>query len=389
MNWFKTFIPLAAREFRLFKNNPVMVMLLFGGPVMYGLLFGAVYQKGKLDNLPIIVVDKDNSPLSTRFTDLLNDMDVITVVSVRHDDIGTDTMLMADKALALVVIPNRFEADILQSRYPGINANMMTSSYVSRALLAAAGALNAAMKMESLKKKGLPANVAAEQYEAFHLNTFRLYNTASNYMVYSWPSYLAIILQSVLLVVMALSFTSEYERGSFFELWKKSGCVLTMMAAKVIPYWIISIGILGVFYGYHHLFREPLPRHLVHVAIISALFIATTTFMGMIASIVFKTQLQATQFLMVLSMTVYIASGYSWPFDQYGWAAQLFGYLFPMMPFVNGFRILLIQNGTLHDIGDFMTIQCIQLLFYFMQAYMLLKRKVKHEIKKMKPAQAE
>ena len=79
MNRLKTFLSLTGREFRLFKNNPIMVMLFIGGPILYGIIFGAMYQKGKFTDLPVMVVDKDNSSMSTRFIDMLNDMDVFIV----------------------------------------------------------------------------------------------------------------------------------------------------------------------------------------------------------------------------------------------------------------------------------------------------------------------
>jgi len=363
-----------------------MVMLFIGGPVLYGIIFGAMYQKGKFTDLPVMVVDKDNSPMSARFTDMLDDMDVLKVVAVKHESVEMRTVLMNDKAMAAVVIPEGFEAGILQNRHPEINAyvnnaNLMTSSYVSRALLTAGGTLNAGITIGAMEKQGLPSVVASNQYEAFHSNIFRLYNPASNYMIYSWPSYLAIILQTVTMVVMALSFTSEYEAGTFKELCQQSKSVSMMMAIKAIPYWIISIGLAGILACFYVFFREPFPKHTGDAALIFMLFIASATFMGMVSSIIFKTQLRAVQFLMVLSMTVYIVSGYSWPFDQTGWAARLFAYVFPMMPFVNGYRILLLQSGTLGDITDYTTIQCIQLAVYLVLAFLLLKIKTWKEMK--------
>ena len=386
MNRLKTFLSLTGREFRLFKNNPIMVMLFIGGPILYGIIFGAMYQKGKFTDLPVMVVDKDNSSMSTRFIDMLNDMDVLKVVAVKHENVEMRTVLMNDKAMAAVIIPDGFEADILQNRNPEINAyvnnaNLMTSSYISRALLTAGGTLNAGIKIGAMQKQGLPGAVAGNQYEAFHSNIFRLYNPASNYMIYSWPSYLAIILQTVTIVVMALSFTSEYEAGTFKELCQKSKSVAMMMAIKVIPYWLISIVLAGILACFYVIFREPFPKHMGDAAVIFFLFVASATFMGMVASVIFKTQLRAVQFLMVLSMTVYIVSGYSWPFDQTGWAARLFAYIFPMMPFVNGYRILLFQSGTLSDISDYTTILCIQLCFYALLSYILLKIKTWKEIK--------
>jgi len=53
----KRFLELIQREFKLFFNNKVLLMLFLGAPVLYGILVGHVYQQGKVTEIPVIVVD--------------------------------------------------------------------------------------------------------------------------------------------------------------------------------------------------------------------------------------------------------------------------------------------------------------------------------------------
>ena len=62
----KQFLALLKREFRLFWSNKVLRLLFIGAPLMYGILIGYTYSKGKVTDLPIIVVDKDQSSLSRK-----------------------------------------------------------------------------------------------------------------------------------------------------------------------------------------------------------------------------------------------------------------------------------------------------------------------------------
>ena len=55
------FFALLKREFGLFWNNSVLRILFIGAPIMYAVLMGFVYKKGKVTDLPIIVVDEDHS----------------------------------------------------------------------------------------------------------------------------------------------------------------------------------------------------------------------------------------------------------------------------------------------------------------------------------------
>ncbi|GLU55178.1 ABC transporter permease [Dyadobacter frigoris] len=353
-----------------------MMVLYLGGPALYGMLFGVVYTKGKLTELPIIVVDRDNTPMSANFIDMLNDVDVLRVKEVRRENVNMKKVFMENEAYAAVVIPSRFEADVLLQRYPEINTyinntNLLPSGYVNRSISTVASTLNAFIAVRTGKKP-----------EIFHLNSYHLFNPASNYFMFIWPSYLGIILQSVVMVVLAMSFAFEFETGSLAMLYVQSGkSALTIMASKLIPYWLLSLIILIIYGGYFYVFRQHLPIHIGQVIFIVLLFVGSTSFIGMIAGLMVQTQLSAIQFLMVLSLPIYISSGFSWPYDQNAPATQIFSMVFPFMPFVNGFRILLIQHGDLYDIQDFIRLQFIQLAVYFFIAFTLFRIKTNRALK--------
>lgn len=364
----KNFLSIVKREFRLFFSNKIMLGLYLGGPVMYGLLFGYVYNKGKLTDLPIVIVDKDNSPTSATLIDMLSETDMLQIKEVRRQPVDADRLFMNEGVYAVVNIPYQFEADIMRGAYPELNtyinnANLMPANYVSRAVMTAAGTLNV-----------IKTRMAGKKAEAFHLNLFRLYNPASNYFFFIWPSYLGIILQSVVMVVLALSFASEQETNSLPGLYRQSShSVLLLLLGKLIPYLLLSVILLGVYGIYFYLFRQPYPGHLFPVLLVSFIFVAANCFMGVSAGLLFRSQLKSLQFLIILSMPVYISSGFSWPYEQGGWAARLFSGIFPFMPFVNGFRILLIEHGALSDIKDYLQLQLTQLAVYFMIACLLLR----------------
>jgi len=69
----KNILELIKREFALFWANKVLRLLFIGAPLLYGVLLGFVYGKGKVTNLPIIVVDADQSEMSSRAIQMFND----------------------------------------------------------------------------------------------------------------------------------------------------------------------------------------------------------------------------------------------------------------------------------------------------------------------------
>ena len=341
-----------------------------GAPVLLGMAYASVYKEGQLTDMPIAVVDKDHSPASAQLIDMLDDNNTLTVKYVKQENIDIQDRFITEGLYGVVLIPPNFEKDLLQRRYTEIstyinNTNLSGSGAVSSAISGVAGAFNAM------------ASAKAGKPEAIHLNAFRLYNTSANYSVFILPSFFAIFLQSVLMVVLALSFGSENENGSFRELKELRLPVISIMIGKASPYWMLSMVVLCVYRLYFYLFRQALPQHLVDAVLISGLFIVAVSFQGMIAGLLLKSQLKAIQFLMILNAPAWAASGYFWPFDQDTLPAQIYGILFPYMPFINGFRILLMEHGTLYDIRNYLTLQLIQLTLYFLLAYLLLHIRIK------------
>jgi ABC-2 type transport system permease protein len=369
----KRFFSIIKREFRLFKSNKVMVGLFIGAPVLLGLAYAFVYQEGVLTNLPIAVVDKDHTPTSAQLVDMLDDNNTLTVKYVNQENINIQDKFITEGLYGVVVIPANFEKNLMQRRYTEIssyinNTNLSGSGAVSGAISGVVGTLNAFSSV----KEGKP--------EAIHMNVFRVSNKSSNYSVYIWPSFLAIFLQSVLLVVLALSFASENEKGTFRELKELRLPSVSIMIGKASLYWMLSLIVLCVYRLYFYLFRQALPQHVIDAVLIFGLFVIALSFQGMVAGLLLKSQLKALQSLMILNAPAWAASGYFWPFDQDTLPAQIYGILFPYMPFINGFRILLLEHGTLSDIHEYTSLQLIQLVFYFLIAWLLMNYRLTRQI---------
>ena len=105
----KTFLNLIKREFGLFWSNKVLRILFIGAPLMYGILLGYVYSKGKVTDLPIIVVDYDQSALSRKAIEMMNDNEVLSVARLQFDETNLNRLMIEKDATCVVIIPKDFE----------------------------------------------------------------------------------------------------------------------------------------------------------------------------------------------------------------------------------------------------------------------------------------
>src|SRR5690554_5339891 len=133
----REFMQLLKREFKMFFRNTTLMMVFLGAPLIYAVMLASVYKSGKVTNIPILVVDGDNSPMSLQLIEMLEDNEGLSVVRVLPESTNIQSQMIDYNAVAVVEIPHRFEADVLQARYPEVNVynntvNLLTANFAGK-----------------------------------------------------------------------------------------------------------------------------------------------------------------------------------------------------------------------------------------------------------------
>lgn len=347
----KNFLNLLGREFRLFWSNNILRLLFIGAPILYAILLGYTYQKGKVTDLPIIVIDEDRSSMSAKIIEMFEDNEILDVVRIKPNNYNLSNEAIELDAACIVTIPKDFEKHVLTRQNPEIltivnTGNILTANYASGAIQLTLGTLKAGTTMETLRKQGTPEALLGSSWEPFKTSFIKKYNRSTNYMYFLWPGVLATVLQQVLLLALALSFASEYENGTFAELTQRTS-LISMIAIKIIPYLIMSFGIWMIYYGFTFWFRIPVNENLGALTLIAGVFIVAVSFIGILVSILIPNQLKATEILMVVATPSFIISGFTWPLSQMPVWVQYVASGIPLTHFLKAFRILLVERGTI------------------------------------------
>lgn len=385
----RNFFNLIKREFQLFWQNKILRMLFIGAPLLYAILLGYVYSKGKATDLPIIVVDLDQSEMSAKAIEMFNDDEVLTIKAVLYDKNNLSKIAIDNDANCIVIIPQDFQKDVLTKRYPEIitfvnTANILTANFSSNAIQVCLGTLKVGVQFETLRKQGVPEKLLASQYEPFKTTFIKKFNRSSNYLYYLWPGVLSAVLQQVMLLALALSFASEFENGTFRILVDKCPSIIKMMSIKIIPYLIMSFGVWLLYWMFTFYFNIPFFENLWELTFVAGVFVISVSFIGILVSILIPSQLKATEILMVIATPSFILSGFSWPLSQMpGWI-QGIANVIPLTHFLNAFRILIIENGTLGQtytsIKSMIIIGAVCALLAFIALYFKRKEILKSEL---------
>ena len=346
----KNIFHLIIREFKLFFKNPVLPVLFFGAPILYGILMGNVYKKGNVTDLPIIVVDEDNTTTSHKVIQMLNDNESIYVSDVLPSTFNTKEIALKNGSEVVLVIPRNFQADILQQKNPEIvyfvNAsNTLTSNTASIAIATVLGTMKAGITIQSLQKKGVPPFVASQNYEPFKSTMIRQNIRSGNYLYFMLPGVLLTVFQQVLLLGLALSFAQEFETGSFKELVLKASNPFKILFVKTFPYIFMSIFIYILYYAFGMFYEMKLQTEFWPFFYSAIVFILAVCFMGFLVSILLPNQLKATEVLMVVATPSFILSGFTWPMSQMPKWIQAISDCIPLTHYLKIFRILFIEKG--------------------------------------------
>jgi ABC-2 type transport system permease protein len=381
---FCNFLFLIKREFGLFWSNKVFVVAFLILPALLAFVLGKVYIEGTVKHLNIVVVDKDISPMSDKLTDMISEDPVLHVVLVKHETVNLQQTMLDTRAVAIVVIPERFEASILQKHHPEINAylnmaNTITASAAGGAIATCAGTLNAGIAIAGMKRTGIPQSLAEKSAQPFQLNVFQLYNKGGSYLVFLWPGRIFSLLHQLLLMAMAVSFSQETESGTFSMtgILRYSTSALELLFVKMCPYLVLSAATLIEYYLLGLYFKVPEPAHPEALLLSQALLIFGACLLGAVYSIVLPLRLKATELIFVIASPAFTLSGFTWPADQLPAALAAFGKIIPLTPYLKSFRTLLLEGGSIQDVLLFMQHQLILVAVYFVIGMILLKLKIR------------
>ncbi|NML22075.1 ABC transporter permease [Pseudoflavitalea sp. G-6-1-2] len=382
----RNFGRLITRELRLFWSNKVFVVAFLFMPFVLAFVLGNVYKKGKVTDLPVVLIDNDQTPASDKFGTMIEDHQQLKIVHQDFELGDVQQMMLTYRAVAVIVIPDRFEANLLAQRMPEINcylnmSNTLTAGSAGTAVSVVAGTMNAGILISSYQKRGMPASIASKQYESFKHNVFYEYNPAGNYLYFLWPGLIFSIIQQLLLLALGVSFSQEIANGTFSKdgLLSYSRSPLVLILAKILPYSVLGMMNIGVFYLLSIYFKVPMPWHPGVLLAAQVLLVIGSSLLGTLYSVVFPSPLKASELLMSIASPAFTISGFTWP--QVPSVLQTISMAIPLTPYLQLMRMTLFQNADWMDVWPQLKHMLILIAVFLFLTWLLLFFRIRKVLK--------
>ena len=184
------------------------------------------------------------------------------------------------------------------------------------------------------------------------LRTQRWYNPTRNYKHWMVPALMVSLTTIIGLLLTAQNITRENELGTLEQLNVTPMTKVQFIAAKLIPFWILSMVIfsLGLAIG-KLVFGIPMRGNLLLVYLAAAVYLIVVLGIGLGISTVTRTQQQAMFVAFFVMLIFLLMSGLFTPVDSMPDWAQRVAEANPVMHFVSIMRAVLMRGAGLETVG--------------------------------------
>jgi ABC-2 type transport system permease protein len=281
------FFAVVIREWQRIARSPFHVMMLLGFPLLGGWLIVATFGTGAARDLPIAVVDCDESPLSRDFVRMLDASGGIRTSSVGPDMGAAERLVLGGEVYGVVSIPQHFERDVARGAAPVVTAfynaqYVLPASQIKSALAATTGTLSARIEIrQRAAARELPP-AAIAHVEPITLDVHTLFNTSLNYITYLVSALLPALLQVFIATITVHAYGAELRDDTAREWFEAAGGrALPAIAGKAVPYVVhftaLGLLMLAALYGW---LGVPFHGSFAAAALATGLFVLAYIAMG-------------------------------------------------------------------------------------------------------------
>lgn len=326
------------KEFLHIVRDPRSLGMGIAIPMLLLILFGYALSLD-VDNVPLVVWDQSNTAASrdylsrysgSAYFSLRGAVDGYAAVERAIDSAGGETVMA-------LIIPPDFAGRLRSGRtaevqviVDGSDAN--TAEIALGYAEAVTNAYGRELALERLQRRGGRAvNVAVEQRPRVWYNQDL---ESKNYII---PGLIAVIMMVIAALLTSLTVAREWETGTMEQVLSTPLKGWELILGKLIPYFGIGLldVLLSVLMG-EFVFGVPLRGSVALLFAMAAIFLAGALALGMVISIVTKSQLLASQLAMVLTfLPAFLLSGFMYDIANMPKPVQVVTHLVPARYFVS------------------------------------------------------
>ena len=325
----------ARKEMLHVVRDPRSLGMAIAIPMLLLMLFGYALTLD-VDNVPLVVWDQDQTPASRELISRFLGSRYFSLIEHVHDYRQVERAIDTGEALAGLVVPRGFAGGIAADRESPVQL-LVDGSDSTTATLAMGYADTVVLGYsQNLVLRQAQRTGGTARRAPVDLRPRVWYNADLESKNYIIPGLIAVIMMVIAALLTSLTVAREWERGTMEQLISTPIKGWELVTGKLLPYFLIGLldVALAVFMG-EFLFQVPLRGSVALLFSVAAIFLAGALSLGLLISIVTKSQLLASQLAMVLTfLPSFLLSGFMYAISNMPKPIQIVTYVIPARYFV-------------------------------------------------------
>jgi ABC-2 type transport system permease protein len=366
---------ISRKEFYHLIRDFRSLYMAFLMPLLLILLFGYALSLD-VDNLSVVVVDHDRSPLTRDILSKLDASPYFNIIGYSTDESSAASSLDKGNATLTIVFPPKFTEKIksgndspLQIIMDGADPNYAT---ISRGYIESfienynSALLNDYLNRTGMGRLNMPVNGRVRIWFNEELES-------TNFIM---PGIIAIIIMIVGVILTSLVIAREYENGTMETIKSLPIKAEEFFLGKAIPYYFIAFTnvLVSVLMG-QMLFGVVIKGSFILMLAASTVYIMVALAMGLFISVAVKSQLVANQIAILTSyLPALMLSDFVFPIENMPFILRRISYIVPARYFIDILNGLYLRNIGLTYLWKDYLVLILMFLVFFILTYKKLKK---------------
>jgi len=328
------------RELQRIYRQPVYLTLMLVLPLVSFGYFAAIFNGGVAHDIPIAVIDQDNTTLSRTLTQMM-DATQSAVVAYEAQDMAEGERLMREgRVSAIVLIPSNFEKSILDNVQTCIEVynsgtNISVNGFLHRDLQTAATTFSTGIQLQLLMKQGLSERQAMAMARPVNFAQHILFNPHVNYGYYLAPVFMPMMILIFTVLLTAFIIGSELKHATAKE-WLDTGggSIFAALVGKTLPTTTVMFLLsLAMYIIVFDIMGAPMNGSMAILLLGTLVFIAAYQAIAVIFVALFANMRLALSIGGGYSVLGFTMSGVTFPLMSMNKSMQIFARIFPFTYF--------------------------------------------------------
>lgn len=344
-------LAIALRECGILRRNPMYLFCMLVFPILVTVFFTTMMNAGQPQEMPVGIVDNDNTSTSRALVRKLDSFQASKVVGHYSNVNEARNAIQENKIYAFLYIPKGTTDALLSSRQPKISfyysqASITAGALLYRDLKTVATLGSAAVGQSTMRAKGFTDEQTATFLQPIVVDLHMIGNPWASYNLYLSTMLIPGILILFMFLITAYSLGTELKFNTAKEwLAMADNNIIVALSGKLLPQFLIF---LSIFYAYmYYMFgylEFPHPGGVWMMLLLGLLTVMASIGFGIFAFGLMPSLRMSMSICALWAMLSFTISGFAFPVDAMDPQIQALSWLFPLRSFFMIYQMTLF-NG--------------------------------------------